>query len=201
MMQYNFYRVRLTIFMGVVFLLLAGCGSKHATESYLRDDVDPGFVQRIAVLPFENNSADGYAANRARELSITQVLALGLFDTVDKGLVDSVLAEEALQQGAPIDALSLKRLGQRLNVQAFLLGSVDQAQENRLGAVSFPEIALTLRLIESNSGMILWQASGHRRGDSWIGRLLGIVPEDSYQVTLHLIRDLLATAPASAFKP
>jgi hypothetical protein len=161
--------------------------------SYNREDVDLGLVNRVAVLPFANNTKDRYAAERVRDVVITQVLALGIADVVDKGIVDSVMREEAIDTNGPIDLINLKRLGQRLNVQAFILGTVDEAGAVRRGSLSFPEMALTLRLVDSKASIVLWQASGRRTTESLMGRLFGIAPGDNFHNTLYLARDMLAT--------
>ena len=178
-------------FMLFVIFGITGCGSKATSDSFIRKDVDLGYIERVAVLPLENHSDDKYAAKRVRNVINTQILAMGLFDTVEQGLVDSVLLREAIEQNAPIDQLTLKRLGQRLKVQAFVMGAVDQAGDVRRGANTFPEIAMTIRLLEAESGRILWQASGYRNGESLSRRLFGMAAIDSYQVALHLTRDLL----------
>ena len=182
-------------YITVMAMMLVSCGSKTVSESFLREDVDFSFVQRIAVLPFQNNTQEQYAPERSRDVTITQVLSLGLFDVVEKDLVNSVLFDEAIDPGSPIDPLTLKRMGHRLNVQGFLLGTVDLAGMNKIGASSYPELALTLRLLEAESGMILWQASGNYSGESLASRLFGTKGDDTFQITVKLIRKLLKTAP------
>jgi TolB-like protein len=172
------------------WLILAGCGSKTSAKVFTRQDVDYSFIERIAVMPFENNSGDRYAAVRARNVTITQVLELGLYDTVEKILVDNVLYEEGVQ-GSAFDPLTLKRIGQRLLVQAVLLGNVDHVGGNIM--------ALTLRLVEVNSGLILWQTSGRTSTESFSRDLVGVRGDDSYMVTLKLVRKLLQKAPAGYF--
>ncbi|MDH4321181.1 MAG: penicillin-binding protein activator LpoB [Desulfobulbaceae bacterium] len=174
-----------------------GCASKATTEFFLREQVDLGYIKQIAILPFENNSKDNYAPSRARELAITQVLSQRIFDVVDKGQVDSALREEAIEPGHALDELTIKRLGQRLNVQAFLLGSVDQTGEQRLGASSFTELSLTLRLIDSKTALVLWQASGYGSGYSMVDRLFGLNPKDAFEVTMTLVDRLLSSIPRS----
>jgi TolB-like protein len=179
-----------------MLMLIAGCGSRTVSESFMREDVDFAFVQSIAVLPYENNSKDQYAPTRARDITITQVLAMGLYDVVEKDLVDNFMYNEAIDPGVPLDPLTLKRMGSRLNVQAFLLGTVDVAGDNKLGATTYPEIALTLRLVEAETSMILWQASGHYSGESFGRRLFGVKPDDAYKISFDLVRRLLKTAPS-----
>jgi TolB-like protein len=182
--------------LSILFFGLTGCGGRSAMESYSREDVDISFVQRIAVMPFQNNSDDKYAGALARNMTATQVLALGLFDVVDKDLVDSILFDEAIEPGIPLDPLTIKRIGHRLNAQALLMGSVDTAGMGKLGSTTYPETALTLRLVEADSGMVLWQVSGYFNGESFGRRLLGIKPDDAYEVTFKLVRKLLNTIPA-----
>lgn len=186
----------ISIIMGAM-LFINGCGGKTTSADYLREETDYSYIQQVGVLPFTNTTADELAGTRARDLTITHILALGLFDTVDKGIVDSVMTDEALTPGEAIDPMSLRRLGQRMRVQAFMLGTIDLAQDNRIGTVAFPQVAITLRLVDANTGMILWQASGSRSGDSWTARLFGITPDDHYEITDKLIRYMLQSAPAS----
>jgi len=175
-------------------LPLAGCGSKSAMESFLRDEVDLGYVTRVAVAPFENNSKEQFAPERVRGIAITEVLAQGLFDVVDKGLVDSAFREEAIDLSkGPMDAAAMKRLGQRLNVQAFLMGAIDHAGDVQRGQNSYPELGLTLRLVDVNSGMIFWHASGNESGNSLGKRLFGVGSDDDFKVSLRLLRKLLAS--------
>jgi len=176
------------------FSMLSGCSGK-TTVSFMREDVTLDFVNRISVLPLENNTEQKYAAELARDVINTQILAMNIFDVVDKGIVDSVLHEEAIDPGSPVSQLMLSRLGQRLNVQSIMIGSVDMAGDKRIGSVIVPEMSLTLRLIEIKSGIVLWQASGHYAGDSIVGRLFGITPDDAYKVTVKLAKGLLSTIP------
>lgn len=186
----------LVAFILVIVDILSGCGVKTSSQSFLREDTELGFVQRVAVLPFENHSKDEFAAARARDFTITQGLAMGLFDIVDKGLVDSVLQEEVIEPGAPLDESMTKRLGQRLKVQAILLGAVDYAGEGKKGNFAFPELSLTMRLVDADTAVVLWQASGHGSGYCLWKRLFGLAPRDIFQVGLGTIEDMLETLPA-----
>jgi len=186
----------LVAFILLIVDMLSGCGVKTSSQSFLREDTELGFVQQVAVLPFENHSKDEFAAARARDFTITQGLAMGLFDIVDKGLVDSVLQEEVIEPGAPLDESMTKRLGQRLKVQAILLGAVDYAGEGQKGNFAFPELSLTMRLVDADTAVVLWQASGYGSGYCLWKRLFGLAPRDIFQVGLGTIEDMLETLPA-----
>lgn len=190
--------IRAAVVVGAVIIpILAalGCGAKKTESTYVRQETDLGYVTRVAVLPFQNSTTDTFAAQRIRDIATTQILALGLFDVVEKGVVDSVLQEMAIDRNQPIDSLLLKRLGNRLEVNAFVHGSVDDIVQVSQGAFSYPQVSLTLRLIDSETSMVLWQSSAHRTGYSIIDRLFDLDPQDSYEITVALIRDMLGTIP------
>jgi len=180
-----------------VFLGLSGCGFPFMGKSkaFVRENVDFGFVQKIAVLPVENNSKDEFAPELVRDITITRILAMKLFDVTDKGLVDSFLREEAIDPGKPLDVSTIKRLGQKLNVQSLLLTTLDIAADSRKGTMSYPEMSVTLRLLEVETGLVIWQAGGHQSGDSIWRRLFGLAGRDKYQVTVSLLEDILHTIP------
>jgi TolB-like protein len=190
--------IRAAVIVGAVIIpILAayGCGAKKTETSFAREEIDLAYVTKVAVLPFQNNTTDNFAALRIRDITATQILAMGLFDVVERGVVDSVLQEMAIDQNRPIDSLLLKRLGNRLEVNAFVHGSVDDIVQVSQGAFSYPQVSLTLRLIDSETSMVLWQSSAHRTGYSIIDRLFDLDPQDSYEITIALIRDMLQTIP------
>jgi hypothetical protein len=176
------------IILACMALSLAGCGGKVATKSFVREDTNLALIKTVAVLPFEG----GGRAPRIRELTMTQLLESGVFDVVDMGRVDVFLAQEAIAPGAPLDSFTIRRIGESLKVQAVMLGSVEQTSESR-GSASFAEITMTLRLIDCETGMLLWQASGRGSGYSVADRLFGFAPKDNFEVTLELLEDLFAT--------
>jgi len=175
------------VLLGMV-LVISGCSSGSLTESYMRENTSLSYIKTIAVMPFEG----GGRAPRIRELTTTQLLASGLFDVVDKGRVDNFLQQEAIAPGTPLDGFTIKRMGESLKVNALLLGSVEQATETR-GNSRFSEMIMTLRLVDTETGLLLWQASGRGSGYSLTDRLFGFAPKDSFEVTLELLDALFAT--------
>ena len=173
----------------LVLLFLFGCSSSNIpSQSFVRENINLDLIQTVAVMPFEG----GGRAPRIRELAMTQLLATGRFDVVDKGHVDVFLQREAIPPGAPLDEFTLRRLGESLDVQAVLLGSVEQVNESR-GSSVFAEITMTLRLLKCDNGVVLWQASGLASGYSLSDRLFGFAPKDSFDVTMALLDELLGT--------
>lgn len=173
-------------------LALSGCGSGSMTKAYLREGATFSHIQTVAVLPFENLGGGAGAAQRTREITMTQVLTSGLFDVADKGRVDSLMRDEVIEPGTPLDEATLRRLGQRLGVQGFIVGSVEQGTETR-GSAVYPEVNLTLRLLDTETGTLIWQATGRGSGYALADRLFGLTPKNHFEVTFELLNRMLNT--------
>jgi hypothetical protein len=111
---------------------------------------------------------------------------------VDKGHVDIFLRQESIAPGAPLDAFTVRRLGESLKVEAVLMGAVEEATGAR-GSATFPEITMTLRLVDCETGLLLWQATGRGSGYSTADRLFGFAPKDNFIVAIELLEKLFAT--------
>jgi hypothetical protein len=189
-------KVPLLILLTFLLLSSSGCGSKSSSsQTYLREGVDLSYITRVAILPFFNNTQDEYAAQRVRDITATQIMAMGLFDVVDKGVVDSSLREMGIDPTTPLDVPLIKRLAQRLNVQSFIIGTVNNIGENRQGSFSYPEMSFTLQLLDGDSALILWRTSDTLSGYSLSDRLFGLDPMDSFQITVKLLDSMLSTIP------
>ncbi len=187
---------RFTIALFFIVLPLAGCASTdRARTTYVREGVDLQYITKVAVLPFVNNTKDEFSGQRIRDITSTQILAMGIFDVVSRGVVDSALRDLAIDQDTPLDRQLTRKLGQRLGVQGFIMGTVNGVGEERRGSFSYTQVSLTLELIDADSALVLWRDSDHLSGYSLTDRLFGLDPLDAFQVTLELLQKILATIP------
>jgi len=172
---------------------LLGCVA-GPTTSFVNENVSFGYIEKIAVLPFENHTDENHAGERMRDIASTEVLSRGLFEVIEKGDLDRFLREEmVVREHFSLDQATARQLATRLKAQAYLAGSVDDFTEMRNGPYSYPRISLTLRLVDCESGKIIWQASGHESGYSTVDRLFGLASEDANQVSFRLVKSLLDT--------
>lgn len=185
--------------MHVIFLVLgvavvlAACGKKATMKHFVRREIDPSYIKRVAVLTFENHTNEKFAGERLRDITTTEILAMGLFDVVDKAVVGIVLEEETGGEAKALDKTTLRRIAKKLKVQGLVIGSVDSYEEKRDRNYSYPVVAVTLRLIDGASGQVIWQVSGTETGYSTTDRLFGITPKDQSQVSFQLVERLLRT--------
>ncbi len=184
----NRYRKFLVL---ALFLVISCARGTSTMRTFVREGVDISYIKRVAVLRFENHTRDKFAAERLRDIVANEILALGVFDVVDKSLVDLVLAEEIGKKGVALDKGTIKRIAKRLGVQALILGSVDDYRMESRGSFSYPVVALTLRLVDGRSGEIVWSASASKTGYSFWGRLFGFKPKDVMELSFDLVHAML----------
>lgn len=113
-------------------------------------------VRIVAVMPFQ---AETELIGRATsDLFVTELLRAGRYDLVERGQLSRVLneAEVALSGISESDAVAL---GSMLGADGVIIGTVDEygtiAQRGR----NYPVVGLSVRLIDCESGRVMWSAS------------------------------------------
>ncbi|GAB4339686.1 MAG: hypothetical protein Kow0089_12780 [Desulfobulbaceae bacterium] len=181
------------VLVTIALFMLGGCGSKEPDSTvFIREGLDLNYVERVAVLPFDNLTIDEYAGKRVRDMAFTETLASGKFDVVEQGVVDAVLREMALSADSPLDAPVLKILGKRLGVNAFISGTVNSIRGGGSG-YQYPEVSLSLYLIDSETAEVLWRSTAYKNGYSVWNRLFDLDPQDEFEITMLLLQEMLGT--------
>lgn len=181
-----------TIFLLLFLMMTWGCSTTE--HHYTSPAIGLGYIKSIAVLPLENFSKEKGVAERTRELLITRLLGLGLYEIVEQGELHRFLRDEVRsKEKALIDQTIAKRMAREFGIQAYITGSIDDYKEVRNGSYSYPVIAATLRMIDIKTGKVIWQASADESGYSTAGRLFGLSSEGTNEVLFRLIDKLLNT--------
>jgi len=184
-------KVRIYLLLLMMVSVLCGCSTPR---HYVAEAMGLGYVKRIVVLPFENNTDVKFAEERFRDVVTTEILSRGLFDIVEKGEAQRFLREELVRkEQETLDLATAQRLGQELNVEAYLAGAVEDFSEKQNGSYSYPLVAVTLRLVDVKTGQIIWQASDSESGYRTVDRLFGFVSEDVNKISFRLAERLLNT--------
>jgi TolB-like protein len=178
------------------FIMLAGCGGRMKPTKFTNPRFDFSFIERVAVLPFENLSADRQAAWRATRLMSTELLASGTVDVVETGEVQAALAKI---QGADYGRISsppteqIVALGQALRVQGLVMGTVTQSETQRSGQISIPVVTLDVRMVETETGAMIWAATHTEKGGSAGAKVLGTGGEPISKTTRRCVQIILST--------
>ena len=133
--------------------------------TYLSPQLDRDTLRRVAVLPFRNPAGRPGAGQAAAELAAWSLHASGTLQVVESGDVTRRLLARGWRIGLTIPTEPLRELGIEANVDGLLIGSVDRWKDGSPSGVESPEVSLTMRLLETKTGKILWSAIHERRGD------------------------------------
>ncbi len=176
----------------VAVLWLAGCGST-APATYVHPRYDFSLVKTVAVLPLDNLTPDQMAGEKVRRIVITELLATGIVDVIEPGQVNRVLATLNIQNPAAMSPEEFKRVGTALRVQLLIVGSVESFERVQVGGVQAPEVTLTLRAVDVDSGTVVWAASHTQGGATVSARLFGLTGDSLSEVARKAAHETVVT--------
>lgn len=172
--------------------LLSSCVSDEAGSIFVHPNADLGHFQRVAVLPLENLTQDRFAGDRVRETLVVELASLGAFQVLDPGIVNKTLRQEGISTTTELGPEEAIRLGRALGVDGLLLGTVMEYRERRSGTFTVPEVAISVRLMETENGLAVWSATSARTGMRLKTRLFGVGEQSATDVVRDLVRELMA---------
>jgi len=165
-------------------LSLMGCGAP--VKGYLKPGVTISDTKSLAVIPFDNNSGEPDAGRKVGNLLLTELVQKEMFRIADMGEVENSLRRLRIRTAAEMDLSKLKTLGEQLGVQVVIIGSVYEYDLRQVRGGAIPVVALSARMLDVQTGDILWAVSHTRDGNDWetvfgfgrivsLSRLAGIV--------------------------
>ena len=183
-------------FVVIGLLCLSGCAGTMKATKFTNPKFDFSYVERVAVLPFENMSNDRQAGFRATRLTITELLASGTVDVVEPGEVQ--VAQLKIQGGqpgrfGPPSVEQILSLGSALKVQAIIVGSVTQSESMRSGGIMIPVVTLDAHMVETETGATVWAATHTEKGGSTGAKVLGTGGQPISKTTRLCVQGLLKT--------
>jgi hypothetical protein len=171
-------------------LLLGACGH-GSTSRYLDKEMDFGSVRTVAVVPFANLSRDTLAADRVRDVFSSMLLATGAVYVVPPGEVQRGISMAGLSSATTPSVEDVLKLGKTLKADAVITGVVKEYGEIRSGTATANVVALSMQMMETSTGKVVWSASTTKGGISMGDRLLGSSGAPMNQVTEAAVDDLL----------
>ena len=190
-------------FIGIFLLISSGCSNYQKTAVFskpaLRSDTisytpwNP--IKKVCVLPFENISKEADADLKVMEIFLTELFAAGIFeDIVDPIQANAALLGMRIRKANSLDKETIKALGERLGVQYLILGTVTDFDYGK-NKGSSGQVGLSTRMVDIDTGNILWTGNCYKNGDKSLGRIFGFTDgpnpsELSKEVCLNIISSL-----------
>jgi hypothetical protein len=178
---------RILLFFVVIFLF--ACAGK--TEVYRDPNMDFGAIRSIAVMPFLSLARDNIAAERVRDVFINDLLATGAVYVVPVGEVARGVTRAEIANPATPSPEEVIKLAGIIKVQAVITGALKEYGEVRSGTTSANIISVSLQMMESQTGKIVWSASTTKGGISIWDRLFGGGGQPMDKITQKAVEDLI----------
>lgn len=170
-------------------LALAACAGGH--DTYIDPNMDFGAVKTVAVMPFVSLTRDPVVAERVRDVFITRLLSTGAVYVVPVGEVARGVARTEIQNPGTPSPEEIVKLGGVIKAQVVITGTVREYGEVRSGTVSSNIISLSLQMIETQTGKVVWAASSTKGGIRIWHRLFGGGGQPMNKITVKAVNDLI----------
>jgi len=173
-------------------ILLSGCSILSGTSVQYRDqNMDFGSITSLAVLPLSNLSHEQVAADRVRDILNNMLLSSGAVYVLPPGEVARGISRAGMSTPWAPNVEDVKKLGAILQVNAVITGVVKEYGEVRAGSSTANVISLSLQMIETQSGRVVWSASSTEGGIGAWDRLFGGGGKPLNDVTEKAVHDLI----------
>jgi hypothetical protein len=182
---------RAAVLVAAIAVALAGC-SHGRGQRYQDRDMDFGAVRTVAVMPFGNLSRDNLAADRVRDVFSSMLLATGGVYVVPTGEVARYIGKAGVAAPMTPSVDEVVKLGTMLKADAILLGVVKEYGEVRSGTASGNVVSMSVQLLETATGKVVFAGASTRGGITMTDRLFGGGGAPLNDVTEAAVDDLLS---------
>lgn len=150
-----------------VLVLLSACSHSQAPRVAALLPVPEHGVCRIAVLPFSNESKYPRGGLLFYKVFAAELVRTGQFDVVQEGDVRELYEQLHLLPGQEPTLEQVKIMGNRLGVEAVVLGTVLQMKEHRERTGADPSLAIFVKILDARTGETLWTTYHRRQGSQF----------------------------------
>lgn len=178
-------------------LLAAALACAGAGARYHDRGMDFGAVRTVVILPFTNLSKEPVAADRVRDVLSNMLLATSGIYVVPPGETQRNITGVGVTNPAAPTAEEITKLGKALKADAVITGIVREYGEIRSGSTSANVVSVSVQMLETASGKVVFAAATTRGGISMADRLLGSSGAPMNEVTEAAVDDILSRL----FKP
>lgn len=158
---------------------------------YQDPQMDFGAIKTIAILPFTNLSRDSLGAERVRDVYANQLLATGAVYVVPYGEVIRGIGKAGIATPQTPNTEEVVRLGTALKAEAVITGVVKEYGEVRSGSASANVVSMSVQLVETATGKVVWSGDTTRGGVTFTDRLFGGGGAPLNDVTEAAVHDLI----------
>jgi hypothetical protein len=154
--------------------------------------MDFGSIKTVVVMPFWNLTGSQQASDRVRDVFANALLATNGVYVVPTGEVSRAVSRLGIAISTTPSAEEIVKLGAMLKADAVITGVVKEYGEVRASSAASNVVSVSLQMLETGTGKVIWSAESTKGGVTWGARLLGTGGgEPMNLVTEQAVDDLL----------
>lgn len=171
---------------------VAGCAARRAVDTTYHDEtMDFSLIRTVAVLPFANLSPQQTAAERVRDVFITALQAEGTVYVLPPGEIAKGLSRVTITNPTAPSSEDVVTFAKAVGADAIITGSLLEYGETRSGSAAANFITVSAKMLEAQTGKIVWSSVSTKGGVGAGERLFGGGGKPMNDVTLDAVRDLI----------
>jgi len=183
----------LMLVLVVQAILIMSCAGRDL-KPYVHTDTDITLdqIDKIAVFPLQNLSTDKFAAKKIEGLLIMDFLARGI-NVIEPGEVMSALRQSNAQSIDAMTVADLQNIGNMINADAVIIGSVGTFAMNKGISVAYPEVSVHFIMIDIQSGSTVWSVWHTSGGPNFWTRHFGSEGATLDEIAREVVEDAVDT--------
>jgi hypothetical protein len=177
--------------LSLLLVFLSACASRSGPEVYHDPNFDLASVRIVAVVPFENLTKETLASSRVRDVFMNMLLSTGALYVLPAGEVARGMVRAGIEKATAPSAEDVVKLGGIVKADAVITGVVREYGEVRSSTTSANVVSLSVQMIETQTGKVVWTASSTQGGITAGDRLFGGGGRPMDEVTRAAVIDVL----------
>ena len=143
-------------------------------------------IAKVAVLPFK--APTELIGSSGSDIFVTEMLRTRRYTLVERSQMSSVLGETEMALSGLSESAAVE-VGRMLGADGVILGTVDEYGTQARRGRSYPVVGASIRLIDCNSGRVMWSVSHARQADSHADTLSGHAREVVHEMVAALVQN------------
>jgi hypothetical protein len=173
-----------------IIVSLASCAA-NVKDTHHDPSMDFAAIRTVAVMPFANLTTDKMAAERVRDVFTTMLTATEAMYVLPPGEVARGISRVGVRDPSAPSPEEIQKLAGIILADAVITGVVREYGVVRSGSTSANIISLSLSMVETETGKVVWTSSSTKGGISLGDRLFGGGGEPMNEITVEAIDEIL----------
>ena len=172
-------------------IMVSGCSGGRHLDVWHDSTMDFASVKTVAVLPFANLSQLQQAGSRVRDTFMVRLMATEGVYVLPPGEVARGIARAGLGDPSAPSQEEAVKFCSLIKADAVITGVVREYGDARSGSAVAGIIAISMNMLEGQTGRVVWTSSAEEGGISMKDRLLGSSGKPMNDITEKAIDDII----------